>query len=163
MTGSIGIIKEKYRIRWYTRYMDDLVLLHSDKELLKQCLAELREYASNVLKLDFNQKTQIFPVSQGVDYLGWHFYLTDTGKVIRRLRTSGKRRWKRRLRSFRERYRTGEIALDEISRSMASYRGHLGHGHTWRLQHKVLNSFVLTHGPKEQNSADGKKMSVKEE
>ena len=80
--------------------MDDLVLLHPDKEVLKKCLAELREVAAKELKLEFNQKTQIFPLSQGVDYVGWHFYLTDTGKVIRKLRTSSKKRFKRRLRYF---------------------------------------------------------------
>ena len=52
--------------------MDDGVLIHHDKEFLKKALA----------------KTKIFPISQGVDFLGFHFYLTDTGKVIKRLRIS---------------------------------------------------------------------------
>ena len=137
------IIKEKHRIRWYTRYMDDLVLLHPDKVALQNCLADIREYAETVLKLEFNQKTQIFPVSQGVDYLGWHFYLSDTGKVIRRLRTVSKRRFKRRLACFRREYAAGEIELDAIQRSLASYTGHLVHGHTWKLRKKLYGRFVL--------------------
>ena len=94
------IIKEKYRIKYYTRYMDDLVLIHEDKQYLMECLHEIRGYAEEELKLEFNQKTQIFPICQGVDYLGWHFYLTDTGKVIRRLRTSNKHRFKQRLKAI---------------------------------------------------------------
>ena len=142
------IIKEKYRIKYYTRYMDDLVLLHEDKEHLKACLAEIRQFAEERLKLEFNEKTQIFPVSQGVDYLGWHFYLTDSGKVILRLRTANKRRVKRRLRAFKERYREGELEYDEIRRSLMSYLGHLEHGHTWKLQSKLLGGFVLTRSPR---------------
>ena len=138
------IIKEKYRIKYYTRYMDDLILIHEDKEYLKTCLAELRQVAAEKLKLEFNEKTQIFPVSEGVDYLGWHFYLTDTGKVIRRLRTSNKRRVKRRLRAFRKWYSSGELDLDAIKRSLASYNGHLKHGHTWKLKTKLYWDFVLT-------------------
>lgn len=138
------IIKEKYRIRYYTRYMDDLVLLHEDKTYLQTCLAEISEVAKNELKLEFNQKTQIFPVSEGVDYLGWHFYLTDSGKVIRRLRTSNKRRFKRRLKAFREKYRRDEIDFDAIKQSLACYNGHLSHGHTWKLRSKVYSEFVLT-------------------
>ena len=65
-------IKERLKVKYYVRYMDDGVLIHHDKEFLKKALA----------------KTQIFPISQGVDFLGFHFYLTDTGKVIKRLRTS---------------------------------------------------------------------------
>ena len=138
------IIKEKYRIKYYTRYMDDLVLLHPDREILENCLKEIRDYAEKELKLEFNQKTQIFPIAQGVDYLGWHFYQTDSGKVIRRLRTSNKRRFKRRLKLFRRQYADGEKDLEAINRSLASYLEHLSHGHTWKLREKVFREFVLS-------------------
>ena len=114
----------------------------------KPALREIRAFAAEKLKLEFNEKTQIFPVSEGVDYLGWRFYLTDTGKVIRRLRTSNKRRFKRRLKAFQEKYRSGEMDFDVIKRSLASYDGHLQHGHTWKLKTKVYGNFVLTKAPK---------------
>lgn len=145
------IIKEKYKIKYYTRYMDDLVLLHESKEHLRACLAEIREIAEKELKLEFNEKTQIFPVSEGVDYLGWHFYLTDTGKVIRRLRTNNKRRFKRRLKAFQEKYRNGKMDYDAIKRSLASYNGHLSHGHTWKLKESAYGKFVLTKAPKNES------------
>lgn len=134
-------------------YMDDLILLHEDKEHLKACLAEIRAFAQDRLKLELNEKTQIFPVSEGVDYLGWRFYLTDTGKVIRRLRTSNKRRFKRRLKAFQEKYRSGEMDYDAIKRSLASYNGHLKHGHTWKLKTKIYGVFVLTKTPKGETTA----------
>ena len=37
------IIKEKYKIKYYTRYMDDLILVHNDKQYLKTCLEEIRQ------------------------------------------------------------------------------------------------------------------------
>ena len=37
--------------------------------------------------------------------------LTDTGKVIKRLRTSNKRRFKRRMKRFQKQYREGRITL----------------------------------------------------
>lgn len=136
-------IKEKYKIKYYTRYMDDLILLHESKGHLQSCLKELTDIAENKLKISFNEKTQIFPVSEGVDYLGWRFYLTESGKVIRRLRTSNKRRFKRRLKAFADKYSRDEMTLEEIQRSLASYRGHLSHGHTWKLTAKVYRNFVL--------------------
>ena len=42
----------------------------------------------------------------------------------------------------------GNKSLEDITRSVASYRGHLAHGHTWKLQKKVMGAFVLTHAPK---------------
>lgn len=106
--------------------------------MLEKCLQEIREYADRELKLEFNQKTQLFTMAQGVDYVGWHFYPTETGKVIRKLRTSNQRRFMRRLKLFRRQYASGEIDLEDIKRSLASYRGHLSHGHTWKLRKKCF-------------------------
>ena len=74
------LVKEKLRIRYYSRYMDDMILIHPSKEYLQECLARMREHLEGELKLTFNEKTQIHAIRQGVDYLGFHFYLTETGK-----------------------------------------------------------------------------------
>ena len=50
--------------------------------------------------MNTGNQNELLVITKGVDYVGWHFYLTDTGKVIRRLRSSGKRRFKRRLKKF---------------------------------------------------------------
>ena len=69
-------IKEKLRIKYYSRYMDDCVLIDNDKDYLRYCLKTIEEKLKGNLNLDFNTKTQIFPICNGVNYLGWHFYLT---------------------------------------------------------------------------------------
>jgi len=133
------LIKERLGIKYYVRYMDDFVLLYHDKKYLCDCLNQIRMLCRDDLKLDLNEKTQIFPVKNGVDYLGWHFYLTETGKVIRKLRTSNKRRLKRRLKLLQKEYRYGYIDFDAVKRSMASTDGHLIHGHTYQLRSKLYD------------------------
>ena len=135
--------------------MDDLVLVHEDKEYLQQCRKEIERVAWEERKLTFNEKTQVFPLSEGVDYVGWHFYVTGTGKVIRRLRTSNKRRFKRRLKAFQKQYREGGKTFDEIKQSLASYNGHLKHGHTWKLRKNTYGKFVLTRTTKRGNAEEG--------
>lgn len=63
LDGLDRLIKEKLHIKYYTRYMDDGVLLYHDREYLKECLNQMRNYAEDKRKLSFNQKTQIIPVS----------------------------------------------------------------------------------------------------
>lgn len=58
---------------------------------LEACLASLKSFAEDELLIEFNEKTQIIPLKNGVEYVGFHFYLTDTGKVIKRVRTSTKK------------------------------------------------------------------------
>ena len=85
---------------------------------------------------------------QGVDFLGWHLYLTDTGKVIKRLRTSNKKRFKKRMKCYQKRYAANNISFAEITRSIRSYNGHLQYGHTWKLRKHIYNYLVLTRGIK---------------
>ncbi len=136
-------IKEILRVKYYSRYMDDCILLHADIEYLKHCFSSLTAYATEKLRLSFNEKTEIFPIRNGVNYLGWHFYLSDTGKVIRKVRQGTKTKYKRRLRFFEERYAKDAIELSKIKQTLTSYRAHLSFGHTYRLQKKVLNDFAL--------------------
>lgn len=143
LDGFDRLIKEKLRIKAYSRYMDDCVLIHSDKEYLRHCRRQMEEYLHTELKLEFNEKTEIFPIRNGVEYLGWHIYLTDTGKVIRKVKQRTKRKYKRRLNYLMEAYAENRITLPEIRQVLSSYRAHLSHGHTWHLQKKVLSSFVL--------------------
>jgi retron-type reverse transcriptase len=136
LDGIDRLIKEKLRVKHYTRYMDDFVLLHHDKQYLKDCLAEIRAMCKT-LELELNSKTQIFPVKNGVDYLGWHFYLTDTGKVVRKLRDSNKKTLKRRMKKLALRYYEWEIDFEAVKRSMVSTYGHLMHGDTYKLRNKL--------------------------
>lgn len=148
------LVKEKLRVRHYTRYMDDLVLLHPDKAVLCDCLQAMRELLQERLRLEFNEKTQIFPIRSGVEYLGFRFSLTGTGKVIRRLKTGTKMRFKHKLMRMSEEYRTGVLSWEDIKQVLCSYRGYFAKGHCWRMHGKALGRFVLTkNAPQEEDNA----------
>ena len=144
LDGLDRLVKERLRVKRYTRYMDDGVLVHEDKGFLKRCLAEMHDYVQCERGLTFNEKTQIVPLSQGIDYLGFHLYLTETGKVVRRLRASNKKRMKAKLKRYRHAYRAGKISSDAVRRSVASYQGHLSHGDTWHLRQNLFSHLVLS-------------------
>lgn len=137
-------IKEKLQIKHYVRYMDDGIIVHEDKEFLKEALRRMRELIAED-KLEFNSKTQIFPISQGADFLGFRFYLTDTGKVIRRVRTSSKKRFKRRLKILKKLFNDYKIDSKQAHIIINSYIAHLKHGNTWKLRKKILSEAVFTH------------------
>lgn len=145
---ALDIIEQAYRANEI--YMaGQMVFLHPDKEILRQCLQAMRELAETQLCIEFNEKTHIFPMANGVDYLGWHFYLTDTGKVVKRLRTQGKKRFKRRMKGLQKGYAEGSLTIKDINRSMAATNGHLCHGHTWRLREKIANQTVYIRNEEE--------------
>ena len=92
-------IKEKLKIKYYIRYMDDGILLHNDKEYLKYCLKEI-EKILNLYKLKLNpKKTKINNIKTGIDFLGFRFYIKND-KIILKLRNDCKKRFKKKMKKF---------------------------------------------------------------
>ena len=129
-------VKERLRIRWYGRYMDDFFLIHPDKEYLQFCLKEIRAFMAS-LGLELNEKTQIFPLRNGIDFLGFHTYLTEQGKVIRKLRHSSIKRMRSKLRRWEKDYPAGLVSREVILQSWQAWDAHAAHGNTWSLRQQV--------------------------
>lgn len=127
------LVKERLHVRGYVRYMDDMILLHRDKAHLKECLVAMTAVAKD-LKLSFNRKTQIAPLSQGIDFLGWHLYLTDKGRVVRRLKQSAKRRLLKIISML------DGLPVEERHAIEESYLAHLAHGDARGLAARVVAS-----------------------
>lgn len=108
------LIKEKLQIKSYIRYMDDMILIHRDKEYLQKCLKEIKKLCLTELKLELNSKTQIGKVSNGIDFLGYRHILDEKGKVIRKLRSSSKIRMKRHLKTLERLEKKGIVDSDYI-------------------------------------------------
>lgn len=126
-------VKEKLKIKYYIRYMDDFILIYEDKEYLKYCKNKIEEYLNEELKLELNKKTQIFPLKNGIDFLGFHTYITSTGKVVRKIRKDSKERMKRKLKKFKKLYDCERITKDKIDASYNSWKGHAKHGNSYHL------------------------------
>ena len=116
--------------------MDDFFLIHPDKEYLQFCLREIRAYM-NSLGLELNEKTQIFPIRNGIDFLGFHTYLTESGKVIRKLRHSSIKRMRAKLRHWEKEYPAGLVTREQILQSWQAWDAHAAHGNTWALRQQV--------------------------
>jgi len=127
------MIKERLGIKQYIRYMDDFILIHQDKEHLEYCLDEINKYLASLdLKLS-TKKTQIFPLKQGIKFLGFIFHLTETGKVIRKLRKENVTHEKRKLRRMKKLVDEGVLTKEHVDECYASWKAHAKQGNTYNL------------------------------
>lgn len=68
-------VKEKLNIKYYGRYVDDFVLMHTDKEYLKSCIPIIRDYLSDTVHLTLHpNKIYLQPVDRGVHFLWASIY-----------------------------------------------------------------------------------------
>lgn len=127
------LIKERLGIKQYIRYMDDFILIHQDKDYLKYCLAEINAHVASLgLKLS-TKKTQIFPLKQGVKFLGFTFHLTETGKVIRKLSKDNVAHEKRKLKKMRKLVDEGVLTKKHVDECYTSWKAHAKQGNTYSL------------------------------
>lgn len=126
-------IKEELKIKYFVRYMDDLVLIHNDKEYLKKCLYEITINIESLgLKLNA-KKTQIFPLKQGINFLGFKFKLTDTGKVIRLLLKENIKIRKRKLRKYKSLVDEGKMTREKADECYKAWKAHANKGNSYNL------------------------------
>lgn len=131
------IVKEKLHIKQYIRYMDDFILIHEDREYLKYCLTVIEEHLRGLnLKLSA-KKTQLFPLKQGIKFLGFHFYLTNTGKVIRKITPDNVCNERRKLKKLFQRVKDGVMSFEDVDCCYTSWKAHLLRGNTYNIIQKT--------------------------
>ena len=128
-------VKEVKRCRFYGRYMDDFFIIVETREEATALLAEVREWMDGLM-LDLNQKTGIFPLRNGIDLLGFHSYLTESGACIQKLRQSGVDNIRARVKLWQEEYEAGNITKEKIEEKFMAWDAHAAHGDTHALRQK---------------------------
>lgn len=71
-------VKEVLGVKYYFRYADDIIVLHSDKQRLWHYFYNIQEYLNNVLELTIKNNYKVFPTSTGIDFVGYVHYPTHT-------------------------------------------------------------------------------------
>lgn len=127
------MVKEQLHIKGYGRYNDDFYLIHTDKEYLKYCLKEIGKKAEELgLKLN-EKKTKIVPLTTGINFLGFHIYVTETGKIIMRLKAKSKSYERRKLRKHKKKVDSGKMTYEKARESYRGWKASASRGNTYYL------------------------------
>ena len=132
LDGMDKLITYELGIEYYGRYMDDFYLIHPSKEYLKYCLEVISAYLES-LELTLNGKTQIFPFKNGVNYLGFHTYVTEDGKAIRKLKNQNKRNAQKKFLRMAKLVKEGKLPEDKFRASYNAWKNHISHGNCHQL------------------------------
>ena len=132
-------VKDDMGIRYYVRYMDDFVIIGPSKDWCWAVLSSIRNFVEKSLLLRLNPKTGVWPISRGVDFVGYRHW---TDRILPRKRTV--KRARRTFRTFPRLYARGKIDLAYVRARVASFTGYMQHcdGHE-TLAH-ILEKLVLT-------------------
>jgi len=131
-------LKHEHHVKNYVRYCDDFCLFHDDKRYLNDMMRVIKDFILTRLKMTLS-KCDLFPVSRGVDFLGYRHF----PKYIL-VRKSTAKRVKKRLKALPWLLAKGQITRNQYRASLASTKGWLkwanAHNLTTYLQIEQLEA-----------------------
>ncbi len=131
-------IKDTLGFDYYGRYVDDFIIVHRDKELLKQTIIQIRDFLHDNLRLELHpKKIYLQHYTKGVTFLGatikpYRSYIAN--------RTKKKFKecvyyWNRRLSIIEN---LDRLEQEKMRASINSYLGIMLHHYTYNIKRKEL-------------------------
>lgn len=130
-------IKERLRVRHYIRYMDDLILIHEDRSFLEACKTEI-EKKLNEIGFEINEKkTRLYPLKDGVAFLGFRFRLTETGRVLMQVNPDRVKAQRKKLARLVKKAKKTGISREHVDMAYNAWRNHASKGNSWKLLQRM--------------------------
>lgn len=124
------VVKECDHAKYYGRYMDDFYIISNNKKFLEEC----RQVMSLELKkLDLElhpTKTRIYPLAEGIMFLGFTYKLTKTGKVIRLINPKNVKHERKKLLKMANLVKKGEMTKHRFYECYGSWKSHAQKGNS---------------------------------
>jgi len=138
-------IKHELGCKYYGRYVDDMVIVHQDREYLKSIIPIVKKYLKDELFLELHpKKIYLQNYKIGVRFLGvfikpYRIYIRNQtkGNFLNKIKY-----WNQMIK------KTAETFTDEwqgkFLSSLNSYLGLIGTFNTYKLRHKILKTYLAT-------------------
>lgn len=125
-------LKENRHIKYYYRYMDDIVILHNDKKFLHQLRKDIEEYLKVNLKLQIKDNWQIYPSNiRGIDFVGYRIF-----RKYSLLRKITCKTFKLKMIKMKNKVEKGKLLNHNEWSAWNSYNGWLSHCDSYHLKNK---------------------------
>ena len=129
-------IKDKCRLRYYLRYVDDLAICHNDKSYLSDLKAIIKAELLDMRLILNRGKSRVRRLSEGISFLG---FVVRPSSV--RLASSTIQRGRLRVHRLKHKFAMGHVSLNEVKQALLASGAHAAHGDSYYLRTKLF------HGP----------------
>jgi retron-type reverse transcriptase len=102
-------------VKFYIRYMDDMIILHESKAELHRLFDEMTSFCSSKLNLQLNDKSKIGKTKDGITFVGYRVW--NNKKLIKKQSID---RMKKKYRAWK----SGKIRDEDFVHSLGSWMGH---------------------------------------
>ena len=108
-------------IKYYGRYMDDSYIISNDKKLLNDILKNVISIADELGIFINKKKTQIYKLSKGFRFLQNYYALTETGRVIIKIKPKRLTSMRRKMKRIAVKIINGQLTADVLTELFKSW------------------------------------------
>lgn len=131
-----GFVKHELKAKFYIRYVDDFVILHSNKKRLEYFLKRIKEFLPK-LKIELHpDKTEIYALRNGITFLGYRIFYHYT-----LLRKRNIRYFIRKLEGYLELYNNQFLSKKALEEKLNGWFGYSKWANTYIFRNKILQRF----------------------
>lgn len=134
-------IKDNLKMKFYGRYMDDAYIICESKDVLAKCLLDIRTILNNLGLTLSEKKTKITKLSKGFTFLKCRFSFGDNGKIIKKPYKKSIAIMRRKIKTFAEKIKNGEMTYADVYASYQSWCGYVGRFHSHETLMKMRELF----------------------
>ncbi len=124
-------IKEKLRIKYYVRYMDDFIILIPSKNQAKKLLELIKNFLNDKLQLQLNSKSRYFLNTKGIDFCGYRIFETH---IL--LRKRFKKKINNKFKLWKKLIKNKKFSYCKFVLSVNSCKGHAAHCNSYKFINK---------------------------
>ncbi len=129
LDGIDRLIKGKYQMKYYSRYMDDGIIICESKDKVRSLLNDITKECE-IIGLKLNEtKTRIYKLKEGFTYLGFRYMILSNGKILMKIPKAKKQRIKRYLKT-----------LDDTKDRIVFYKDYLLKGNNYMFYQTIRNN-----------------------
>ena len=123
--------------------MDDGYLIHESKAFLQRCLEQIRAVCDRLGITLNRKKTQIVKLSHGFTWLKIRFFITESGRIVKKIYKRSITKMRQKLKKLRRRMDAGKMKFEDIEATWQSWASYAAKFNAW---HTVRNMRALYTG-----------------
>ncbi len=130
-------VKHTLRAKYYIRYVDDFVLLHTNKESLQQWKENIEKFLLEKLNLTLHpQKTKILRLEKGIPFLGFRVFYYH-----KLLQKKNIRKFQKTFQTMEELYKDETLEREKAVEKFEGWMAFAVHGETYKLRKTFAKRF----------------------
>tara|TARA_B110001454_G_scaffold64823_1_gene63001 strand:+ start:52160 stop:53173 length:1014 start_codon:yes stop_codon:yes gene_type:complete len=134
------LIKDRFGIKGYVRYMDDFICFADSKKELWDLHSKIDQFVTQVLKIELKEKvTQIAPVSEGIPFLGFRIF-----PQLIRLKRENLSRMRIKIRKKEIQFKKGHVSERDLINSVGSIVAHVSHVNSLSVRRGIFKESLNT-------------------